>query len=204
MQQQYSAALTNALASQLNAQAGITDPSPHTQGQTNSLNTIKQWGNDFADATEAGVVGYVTGMSLGNFDEAMGGAATAFGADYKDARDAVRNMQNNLSQQHPYIYKGMEMLGTATTPMHLLNDTNKLNRFINALTDTINASAGYAENWNDFGVNLGINGVGNGIGFYINQSPAGRVLGNVGRKIIPQSINYLADNIKNMIYSKDK
>ena len=37
LQQQYSAALTNALASQLNAQAGITDPSP--QGQNNNFSS---------------------------------------------------------------------------------------------------------------------------------------------------------------------
>jgi len=207
LQQQYSAALTKALASRINAQAGITDPL-QSQGQTNPLNTIKQWGNDFADATEAGVVGYATGASLGNFDEAMGGATTAFGVDYKRARDAVRQLQNNLTQQHPYIYKGMEMIGAATTPMQLLRGTSRGVQSANALTDTINASVGYAENWNDFVTNMLINGVANGVGLYYHKLPGGRALGNFGRNFLSQSIgqviNYFNDNLKNIFYNKDK
>ena len=207
LQQQYSATLTKVLASRINAQAGITDPL-QSQGQTNPLNTIKQWGNDFADATEAGVVGYATGASLGNFDEAMGGATTAFGVDYKRARDAVRQLQNNLTQQHPYIYKGMEMIGAATTPMQLLRGTSRGVQSANALTDTINASVGYAENWNDFVTNMLINGVANGVGLYYHKLPGGRALGNFGRNFLSQSIgqviNYFNDNLKNIFYNKDK
>lgn len=51
---------------------------------------------------------------------------------------------------------------------------------------------------------MGVNSLTNGIGFYINQLPVGRALGNIGRKAIPQSLNYIADNIKNMIYNEDK
>lgn len=178
------------------------------QPNKSAWDTVKQWGNDFADATEAGVVGYATGASLGNFDEAMGGATTAFGVDYKGARNAVRQLQNNLSQQNPYIYKGMEMIGAATTPMQLLRGTSRGVQAANALADTINASVGYAENWKDFGLGLISNGISNVIGYKAKYSPGGRALGNIGRKAftqgINQGLNYFTDNLKNIFYDEYK
>ena len=95
------------------------------QPYTSAWDTVKQWGNNFAGAIEAGVVGYATGASLGNFDEAMGGAATTFGVDYKGAREAVRQLQNNLSQQHPY---GNDGIGRKAF-------TQGINQGLNYLTD---------------------------------------------------------------------
>ena len=162
--------------------------------------TVKQLGNNFADATEAGVVGYATGASLGNFDEAMGGAATAFGVDYKGARDAVRQLQNNLSQQHPWAYGVGEFAGAMTTPMHLVKDSTFANKALNAATDTLNASAGYAENWNDFATNLAVNGIANIAGLPIDKIPYTRGGSVVGRKFIKQGINSVADKLKNIYY----
>ena len=178
------------------------------QPNKSAWDTVKQLGNNFADATEAGVLGYATGASLGNFDEAMGGATTAFGVDYKGARNAVRQLQNNLSQQNPYIYKGMEMIGAATTPMQLLRGTSRGVQAANALADTINASVGYAENWKDFGLGLISNGISNVIGYKAKYSPGGRALGNIGRKAftqgINQGLNYFTDNLKNIFYDEYK
>ena len=178
------------------------------QPNKSAWDTVKQWGNDFANATEAGVVGYATGASLGHFDEAMGGATTAFGVDYKGARNAVRQLQNNLSQQNPYIYKGMEMIGAATTPIQLLRGTSRGVQAANALADTINASVGYAENWKDFGLGLISNGISNVIGYKAKYSPGGRALGNIGRKAftqgINQGLNYFTDNLKNIFYDEYK
>ena len=178
------------------------------QPNKSAWDTIKQWGNAIADATEAGVVGYATGVSLGNFDEAMGGAATAFGVDYKGARDAVRQLQNNLSQQHPWAYGVGEFTGAMTTPMHLFRDTAKVYKALNALTDTLNASAGYAENWNDFGTNLAVNGVANIVGLKAEQLPifraSARPLVQFGKKFIKQGINFSADKMKNVYYKNEE
>ena len=178
------------------------------QHPNNVWDNIKQLGNDFANKVEAGTVGYATGASLGNFDEAMGGAAMAFGVDYKGTRDAVRQLQKNLSQQHPYTYKGMEMIGASTTPIQLFRGTSRGVQAANALTDTLNASAGYAENWKDFGLGLISNGIANGIGYKAKYLPSGRALGNIGRKAftqgISQGINYFTDNLKNIFYDRDK
>ena len=182
------------MATAIPQQQAQQQPAPST------WDTVKQLGNNFADATEAGVVGYATGASLGNFDEAMGGAATAFGVDYKGARDAVRQLQNNLSQQHPWAYGVGEFAGAMTTPMHLAKDTTFANKALNAATDTLNASAGYAENWNDFATNLAVNGIANIAGLPIDKIPYTRGGSVVGRKFIKQGINSVADKLKNIYY----
>ncbi len=182
------------------------------QPAPSTWDTVKQLGNNFADATEAGVVGYATGASLGNFDEAMGGAATAFGVDYKGARDAVRQLQNNLSQQHPWAYGVGEFAGAMTTPMHLAKDTTFANKALNAATDTLNASAGYAENWNDFAANLVVNGIANTLGLGLERLPIGRAFNsNTGKQLLSngfkfarQGINSSADKIKNMYYKNEE
>ena len=74
-----------------------------------------------------------------------------------------------------------------TTPMHLVKDATFANKAFNAATDTLNASAGYAENWNDFGANLLVNGAANAVGLGVGLMPFGRGLGVTGKKIIKQA-----------------
>ena len=182
-------------------------PQVSQQPENSAWDTVKQWGNDFADTTQAGVVGYATGTTLGNFDEAMGTATAALTGNtdnYKMVRDATRQLQNDLSQRHPYIYGGAEFLGAMMSPMRLFKDTTKVNKALNAATDTLNASAGYAENWNDFGTNLIANGAANTLGFPIDKIPYTRGGSIVGRKFIKQGINSVADKLKNMYYIDEK
>ena len=84
----------------------------------------------------------------------------------------------------------------------------KVNKALNAVTDTLAASAGYAENRNDFGNNLVGNGVANSLGLVVDYLPVGRALGVTGRKALIQGINqgtnYLTDKVKNIFYSNDK
>ncbi len=168
---------------------------------------LQQMSNNFANAVKAGVVGYATGASLGNFDEALGGTATTLGMDYQGARDAVRQLQHDLSQQYPYLYGGAEFIGAATTPIQLFNGASKVGQISNAVADTINASAGYAENWNDFGTNLIANGIANGIGLSVEKLPIYRAIGIGGRKALTQGvntgINYITDKTKNIFFDDD-
>lgn len=95
-----------------------------------------------------------------------------------------------------------------TTPMHLFNGSSRTYQAANALTDTINASIGYAENLKDFGLGLISNGIGNGLGYISHYLPLGRGLGNLGRKFFAQGItqgsNYLTDKAKNKFYNDNK
>ena len=95
-------------------------------------------------------------------------------------------------------------MGAMTTPMHLAKDTTFANKAFNALTDTLNASAGYAENWNDFGTNLAVNGAANSAGMIFDKIPYTRGMSIVGRKFIKQGINSFADKMKNMFYSGEE
>ena len=124
--------------------------------------------------------------------------------NYTMGRDATRRLQNDLQQRHPYIYGSAEFVGAMTTPMHLVKDTTSANKAFNALTDTISASAGYADDWNDFGTNLAVNGFTNSIGLGVGLTPIGRGLGATGKKIIKQSFNFLTDKAKNMFYKEDE
>ena len=145
--------------------------------------------------------------SLGNFDEAMGTATAAVTGNrnnYALGRDATRQLQNDLQQQHPIAYGVGEFTGAMTTPMHLAKDTTFANKALNAFTDTINASAGYANNWNDFATNLAVNGAANIAGLALDKVPYTRGAGVVGRKFIKQGINSFADKLKNMYYKKDE
>lgn len=176
---------------------------------------FKDWANNTGDAMQAGAVGYTTGATLGNFDEAMGtvtAAVTGNPGNYTMGRDATRKLQNDLQQRHPYIYGGAEFVGAMQTPMHLVKDTTFANKALNAATDTLNASAGYAENWNDFGTNLAVNGAANIAGLTLDKIPYLRAVGSTsskfiarnGPKFIKQGINSFADKLKNMYYKKDK
>ena len=108
-----------------------------------------------------------------------------------------------LQGYNPYIYGGAEFVGAMTTPMHLAKGENFKQKAFNALTDTLNASAGYAQNKDDFLTNLAVNGIANVAGLPIDVIPftraAGRPLVQFGKKFIKQGINSSADKIKNAI-----
>ena len=183
------------------------------QGQSgnSTWDTLKNAANNFAGGTEAFSVGYATGASLGNFDEGMGlatAALTGNSDNYTMGRDAVRQLQNNLQQQHPWAYGVGEFAGAMQTPMHLAKDTTSGYRAFNAATDTLNASAGYAENWNDFATNLAVNGIANNVGLKFEQLPifraSGRPLVQWGKKVFKQGINSSADKMKNTYYNNDE
>jgi hypothetical protein len=185
------------------------------QPSNSTWDTLKNAANNFAGGTEAFSVGYATGATLGNFDEGAGlatAALTGNSDNYTMGRDAVRQLQNNLQQQHPWAYGVGEFAGAMQTPMHLAKDTTFANKALNAFTDTINASAGYAENWNDFGVNMAVNGAANVIGLKAEQLPLFRAIGsNLGKwaakngsKFVKQGINYSADKAKNMFYNNEE
>lgn len=142
----------------------------------------------------------------------MGTATAAVTLDprnYTMGRDVVRRLQNDLSKRHPYIYGGAEFVGAMTTPMHLAKEETFKNKAFNALTDTINASVGYAEDWDDFATNLVVNGVANNIGLHAEQLPMWRAIGSnlgkwaskTGPKVVKQIINSFADNAKNVFYN---
>ena len=181
------------------------------QPQTSAWDKVKNAANNFAGGTEAFSVGYATGATLGNFDEGMGAATAALTGNrnnYTMGRDATRQLQNNLQQQHPIAYGVGEFTGAMMTPMHLTKGENFKQKAFNALTDTLNASAGYAENWNDFGTNLAVNGIANIIGLTAEQLPlwraSARPLTQFGKKFFKQGINSSADKMKNMHYKKDE
>ena len=204
-------------AQQLQMPAGtqqqITMPSYELQQQLQQPSTwdkVKNAANNFAEGTEAFSVGYATGATLGNFDEGMGAATAAVTLNpnnYSMGRDAIRQLQNDLQQQHPIAYGVGEFTGAMTTPMHLAKGENFKQKAFNALTDTLNASAGYAENWNDFGTNLAVNGIANIIGLTAEQLPlwraSARPLTQFGKKFFKQGINSSADKVKNMYYKEE-
>ena len=136
------------------------------------------------------------------------GAATAavtFNPDnYALGRDATRQLQKDLQQRHPYIYGGAEMLGAAQSPMHLVKDTTFANRVLNAATDTMNASIGYSQDFNDFATNLVVNGLANSVGLATEYLPGGRALGVIGRKALTQGANYLTNEVKDeLLYNRE-
>lgn len=145
---------------------------------------------------------------MNNFnDEGMGvatAAVTLNSDNYGMGRDATRQLQKDLQQRHPLVYGTSEFVGAMTTPLHLVKDATFANKAFNAATDTLNASAGYAENWNDFGTNMLVNGVTNAVGLGVGLMPFGRGLGVTGKKIIKQGFNSFADNMKNMYYNNDE
>ena len=184
------------------------------QPQTSAWDKVKNAANNFAGGTEAFSVGYATGATLGNFDEGMGAATAAVTFNpnnYTMGRDATRQLQNDLQQQHPIAYGVGEFAGAMTTPMHLAKGDNFKQKAFNAFTDTINASAGYAENWNDFGTNLAVNGIANIAGLTLDKIPITRAVGNTtaklltnGRKVVKQGINSFGDKLKKMYYKDDE
>lgn len=61
------------------------------------------------------------------------------------------------------------------------------------MRDTVNASAGYAENLNDFAANLVANGVANYTGLHYDKLLFARALGTAGRKALTQSLGYVTN-----------
>ncbi len=173
--------------------------------------TVKRAANDFADATEAGVVGFSSGLTLGNFDEGMG-AATAMVTlnpdNYRLGRNATRLMQQDLQQRHPAIYGISEFAGAAMSPTGSLTKLVTPSKIANATVDTLLASAGYAENWKDFFENLPVEAIANIAGLHAEKLPWGRAFGipfmKYGRKPFKELINYGADKAKNWYYDDDE
>lgn len=185
------------------------------QPNTSAWDRVKNAANNFAGGTEAFSVGYATGATLGNFDEGMGTATAAVTLkpnNYAMGRDATRQLQNDLQQQHPIAYGVGEFTGAMTTPLHLVKDTTFANKALNAATDTLNASAGYAENWDDFWTNLAVNGAANMVGLQVEQLPMWRAAGSTlgkffaknGLKTVKQGINSFTDKMKNMYYNDNE
>ena len=186
------------------SQYQITMPRPQ---EPTSWDKFTNWVEHTGDAMQAGAVGYATGATLGNFDEAMGAATAAVTLNpdnYTMGRDATRQLQNDLQQRHPYIYGGGEFLGAMNTPMHLVKDETLAQKGFNALTDTLMASVGYAQNGDDFLTNLAVNGFTNSVGLGADLTPLGRGLGTTGKKIIKQGFNFLTDKARNMFYNNEE
>ena len=192
----------------------ITMPSYELQQkiqQPSTWDQVRNAANNFANITKTATVGYATGATLGNFDEGMGiatAAVTLNPNNYYLGKDATKQLQKELEQRHPYVYNGAEFVGAMTTPMHLVKGENFKQKAFNAFTDTLSASAGDAENWNDFGTNLAVNGIANAAGLPIDVIPytraAGRPLAQFGKKFIKQGINSSADKMKNVYYKEDE
>ena len=185
------------------------------QPQTSAWDKVKNAANNFAGGTEAFSVGYATGATLGNFDEGMGTATAALTGNrnnYTMGRDATRQLQNDLQQKHPIAYGVGEFTGAMTTPMHLAKEENFKQKAFNAFTDTLNASVGYAKNWNDFGTNLVANGLANIAGLGLEGLPVGRAFNSsTGKKLLAngykfakQGFNSVADKLKNMYYDEEE
>ena len=89
----------------------------------------------------------------------------------------------------------------------VFKDTTKINKALNAVTDTLNASAGYAENWKDFGNNLVVNGIANTAGLIADKISLGRAAGRPlvqwGKKFFKQGLNSSADKLKNTFYNDE-
>ncbi|MBO6281197.1 MAG: hypothetical protein J6N49_01555 [Alphaproteobacteria bacterium] len=126
----------------------ITMPKPQEES---ALDKFVNWAENTGDAMQAGAVGYASGASLGNFDEAMGAANAAVTLNpdnYTMGRDATRQLQNDLQQRHPYIYGGAEVLGATTTSM-----------FTKPILAPVVAGIGYANSLNDIPINIGKNAI---------------------------------------------
>lgn len=95
---------------------------------------------------QAASVGFATGATLGNFDEAMGATAaklTRNPNNYARVRDSVRQLQNDLPQRHPYIYGGAEIVGATYA-----------NKLFPTYAMPVAAGIGYANSLENVPVNI--------------------------------------------------
>ena len=198
---------TQQLTMPAGTQQQITMPRNQFQQESGGVwNTIKRTAENFADATEAGTVGYTSGLTLGNFDEGMGAATalvTGNSDHYRLGRDATRQLQNDLQQRHPYIYEGAEFVGAMASPTDYLTKFVTPSKIADATVSTLAASAGYAKNWKDFGENLIANGVANTAGLIFDQLSRSKGVGRLIRKPVKQLLNYSTDKAKNWYYDGD-
>lgn len=156
IQNQTSAQLPNNNVPQLRMPTGseqqITMPSYELQQkmqQPSAWDKVKNATNNFAGGTEAFSVGYATGASLGNFDEAMGTATAAVTGNrnnYTMGRNATRQLQTELEQRYPNIYGGAEILGATLS-----------GKYLSPYLSPIVAGFGYAGSRNDILENIGKN-----------------------------------------------
>ncbi len=194
-----------------------TNPAANTPEDTESLLT-KGWNalKGFGDATEAETVAFMSGLTLGNFDEGMGATTAALTRNpnnYRLGRDAVRQLQNDLRAKYPKLYEASEFVGSAVSPMHLSNKVSAAlkvrPKLMNAITDTALASLGYTEDWKDFNDNLATNGMANYLGYKVDSLlPATRNAAKPIRQILKnafskQGANYFADKTKSLVYNDD-
>ena len=66
--------------------------------------------------------------------------------NYDIARDAVRGLQNDLNERHPYLYGGSEVLGATMA-----------SRFTKPIVAPVIAGVGYADEKDDVLTNIGKN-----------------------------------------------
>ena len=139
------------------------------------------------------------------YENGTNGAMTAALSknNYELGRDVTRQLQNELKERHPYLYGGAEFLGAVQSPAHLFRGATKLKNAMNATTDTLAASAGYAENWKDFAANMMANGLANAVGVKMDKLPLMRATGVGTRKILTQGVNYITNKFKDVISGKD-
>lgn len=186
----------------------------NVEEQTKSTNdvweNIKKWGNSFAKATEAGSVGFTSGLTLGNFDEGAGlltASLTGNSGNYEAGRDAVRQLQNNLRKEYPILYNSAEIIGAATSPIKFfktpktafLNRHDK-NRWYNVLMDTAIGTVGYSDtlDLDEISRNLFLIGLGNAGGTFLSNRMLGRGGGiaartayNVGGNLSSNLLSYI-------------
>ena len=189
-------------------------PQVHQQPEPSAWDTVKQWKDNIADGMQAGAVGYTTGVTLGNFDEAMGTATAALTGNpdnYKMGRDATRKLQNDLRERHPYIYNIAETIGTVTTPMRLFKASktaplarHSANRLYNGIMDTGIATIGYSDLSNPYDVlkNAGAIGLGNAAGIALGNRMLGRGGGNMARIGFDAAGNALSNTMTNLFDNK--
>jgi len=134
---------TQQLTMPVGSEQQITMPRPQ---EPSAWDKFKNWAENTGDAMQAASVGYATGATLGNFDEAMGAATAAvtFNPDnYTMGRDAVRQLQENLKNNYPNIYNGAEIAGVTHT-----------NKYIPSSVMPVITGIGYANSLDNIPANI--------------------------------------------------
>lgn len=101
----------------------------------NALRIAEQAATNFADITQATALSYISGRTLGNFDELAGIAGGTVGAGkaawngnniitgfqngYINVRDDLRNKIFNYQQRYPYLTWPIKLSGTIQSGLHL-------------------------------------------------------------------------------------
>ena len=152
---------------------------------------------NIADLTEKGSIAFANGITLGNFDEAIGVIGGTVGATkaylnnqnlrdgykqgYQTVRDDIRN-NNKFSIEHPILNTVMESAGafaspvkffrySKTAPLTIQNNLNKYNAIANGLV------YGYGtgqDNWQNYAKQIAVGLAGNLGGHYAAKQSFGR------------------------------